>query len=420
MGFPTSFKNVEFCTQLRLLPNFDIDKLKADLDEWAPVHKYAFIIHNECQNNDGTPKEPHIHLLLQFWTAVPTESILAHFRKLYGDSVGVQCLEKCKRWTAAIAYLTHENKPDKHLYPRDRVVSNYDFNADADEGKNANKDFRKLEIIGLIDQETMREYNVSDFVTAEEYTQYKRAIEDAFAYVYGRKTKEVNRKMDVMYLSGKAGIGKTTFAKWWCEARKLSYCVSSSANDPLQDYKGQDVLILDDFRPSQWHMTDLLKLLDNHTASSVKSRYHNKYMCYCKMIIITSVVPLVNVWDNLEGIGNEPREQLYRRVGIQAEVSAETVTVSMYGETLTMSNPTIEYFKDKDAEVLRVKSMFTSVGFSENDGFRPDNGQIEMVFKNEQDKRKATLSFEQAQYKDEQKKTKKTTNKTTRRSKNAE
>ena len=38
----------------------------------------------------------------------------------------------------------------------------------------------------------------------------------------------------------------------------------------------EDVLILDDLRDSDFKFTDLLKILDNHTKSTVKSRYHNK------------------------------------------------------------------------------------------------------------------------------------------------
>lgn len=181
-------------------------------------------------------------------------------------------------------------------------------------GKNANKDLRLSEIMGLIDREEMREYNITEYVSIDEHHKYKRAIEDALAYVYSRKAKEVNRHMDVMYISGPAGSGKTTFAKWYCEQQKMSYTVSSSSNDPMQDYKGQDVLILDDFRPSEWKMTDFLKLLDNHTTSSVRSRYQNKYMCYCKCIIITSVIPLSKVWDFLQD--KDDKEPLNSYIGV--------------------------------------------------------------------------------------------------------
>jgi len=97
--------------------------------------------------------------------------------------------------------------------------------------------------------------------------------------------------MQVFYFWGPSGVGKTTTAKDMAERRGWSYCISSSSNDPLQDYKGQDVLILDDFRPSDWNFSDFLKLTDNHTSSTVKARYSNRQMVYCKAIYVTSTLP---------------------------------------------------------------------------------------------------------------------------------
>lgn len=425
MGFPSSFKNVEFCQQIRYLKGFSVDKLKADLGEWTPICKYAFIIHDECKDNNGNLKEPHIHLLMQFWNPQPTDSILAHFGKLFGEGVTVQCLEKCKRWTSAVAYLTHENKPEKHQYSRDKVVASYDFNEDADEGKNANKDLRLSEIMGLIDREEMREYNITEYVSIDEHHKYKRAIEDALAYVYSRKAKEVNRHMDVMYISGPAGSGKTTFAKWYCEQQKMSYTVSSSSNDPMQDYKGQDVLILDDFRPSEWKMTDFLKLLDNHTTSSVRSRYQNKYMCYCKCIIITSVIPLSKVWDFLQDKDDkEPLEQLYRRITMDCEMSAKEVTMRVGDNVLKLANPSVEYLKDKQSEQLRITANLTAIGFKQQDTWLNDVEnvkQIEMEFsKNDSSTDfNIRLKHDQAVYKAQEKKRTTNTRKNTKTPKKA-
>ncbi len=51
--------------------------------------------------------------------------------------------------------------------------------------------------------------------------------------------------------------------------------ISSGSND-----------VLDDLRSNCLGLLDLLKMLDNNTASSVKSRYKNKVL-ECKLIIIT-------------------------------------------------------------------------------------------------------------------------------------
>jgi hypothetical protein len=70
---------------------------------------------------------------------------------------------------------------------------------------------------------------------------------------------------------------------------------------------------MDDMRGNSFSFSDLLKMLDNNTTSSVKSRYNNKSICRCEVIYITSSIPLSQFYDNASNI-NESYKQLYRRV----------------------------------------------------------------------------------------------------------
>lgn len=308
---------------------------------------------------------------MRFHSPVPTDSVLARAKKVFGNDTTVtyQQLEKCKRWKSAIAYLTHSNDKSKYQYDDDCVVSNYDWKSDRDCALANVKDMRLLAIRDAIEREEMREFNLSDFCTIEEYSKYKKQINDFFEYVYSKNLKDANRQIQVMYLSGDSGTGKTTFAKHWCDKQGYSYAVSSSSNDPMQDYRGQDVLILDDFRPGSWKMPDLLKLLDNHTMSSVKSRYHNKQMCYCKMIIITSVVPLSDVWSNLadkDDSFKEPIQQLYRRVGMRGFVSKDSVTLEIGDDIYVCDNPTVKI--DSAYSKLQAIELACAYGFKKREG----------------------------------------------------
>jgi hypothetical protein len=57
-----------------------------------------------------------------------------------------------------------------------------------------------------------------------------------------------------------------------------------------------------------------LKLLDNHTSSSVRSRYNNKVF-NGEIIIITSVIPLYQWYSGIDSkITEESKTQLYRRI----------------------------------------------------------------------------------------------------------
>ena len=90
---------------------------------------------------------------------------------------------------------------------------------------------------------------------------------------------------------GEKGTGKTTYAKRMLDKLGYDYCVSSSSNDPFQDYLGQDAIIMDDLRDDVFGFADILKILDNHTSSSYRSRFSNKVF-NGKMIVITTVIPL--------------------------------------------------------------------------------------------------------------------------------
>lgn len=119
-----------------------------------------------------------------------------------------------------------------------------------------------------------------------------------------------HRNINVVFMSGDTGSGKTTFAKKYAEIMNKSYCISSSSNDFMQDYKGEEVFILDDLRDSDIKYTDILKLLDNHTSSTVISRYYNKGFIG-DTIIITSYKPLSEWYINVPG---ESKQELYRRI----------------------------------------------------------------------------------------------------------
>ena len=73
---------------------------------------------------------------------------------------------------------------------------------------------------------------------------------------------------------------------------------------------GQKAIILDDLRDKAFEFEDLLKLLDNNTASSVRSRFANKVF-NGKMIVITSTVPLAFWYRLYQFNDNDGLQQLY-------------------------------------------------------------------------------------------------------------
>ena len=179
-----------------------------------------------------------------------------------------------------------------------------------------------------------------------------------------------DRDIKVIMFTGDTGTGKTTYAKHICDNQHKTYCVSSSSNDPMQDYKGEDVLILDDIRDSTFKFSDLLKVLDNHTNSTVASRYNNKAFIG-DTIIITSAVPLMKWYENKT---DEDRAQLYRRITEWYVFDRAEIRCLQYNELLRkyelrliIPNIIKEHYRDTKKRML---DTLTAMGIKITDDIR--------------------------------------------------
>lgn len=327
---------LKLCEVETNLEYIDILNVTNVLNNNPSIRDWAFIIHDKDVRDDGTPKTSHIHIAIRFHYACDSKHICQWF--------GLQesQIEKVKgRWSDMLKYLTHENAPTKFRYSDDEVKSNFDWKKEKDV---VNGEVRKAEIIDGIVDGKIREYNYNEYITAHEYTKYKRAIEDAYKY-RADKLKGVHREMECIFITGGSGTGKTTYAKDIAYEKGYSLFISSGSNDVLDGYKGEDCIILDDLRPSCMGLSDLLKMLDNNTSSTVKSRYRNKVL-ECKMIIITTVLPLEEFYKGVFESEHEPIKQFKRRCRTHLRLDREYGYLSMYmdskgdyGKTHKIVNP---------------------------------------------------------------------------------
>lgn len=303
----------------------DVDKMKVDIQ--STLMKYRTIKEWAYINHDKDDTRPHYHIYLNFGnTSCPIEMIAKWFQLDYTDENGVyhdgtQFIEKVKRRKVdMLMYLTHENESQKykHIYDRSEVHANFDFATEIDASK----------IIGDFDHYS--------YAQQLEYVNGLPISEKTKAFTQLRKLWELHcqcsvlqadRTIEVVFICGKGGAGKTFYAKKMLTSLSYDFCISSSSNDPFQDYAGQRAIILDDLRDTAFeHLEDLLKILDNNTQSSVKSRFNNKVF-NGKMIVITSSVPLCYWYPNYKYSTYDSLQQLYRRIGSYVEVTPETVTV---------------------------------------------------------------------------------------------
>lgn len=306
----------------------DVDKLRVDIQEtcmkYETIKYYAYIVHDK----DDT--RPHYHIALHFGGAsVDTKLIAEWFKLTYLDSEGNEQLGeqfvrriKCKRWSGICTYLIHGQDSQKHKYQYSvsEVVANFDVETEIKNEKVLG-DFEKYSYAQQL--EYVKKLPVSEQSSAFSKLSHLWKLHCQWLSLHN------DRNIDVMFICGKGGTGKTYYAKKLLESRNYDYCVSSSSNDPFQDYMGQKAIILDDLRDRVFekNFEDLLKILDNNTSSSVKSRFANRVF-NGKMIVVTSSIPLCYWFKGPSfNVRNEDFKQLYRRFGCYVVVTAEEITV---------------------------------------------------------------------------------------------
>lgn len=93
------------------------------------------------------------------------------------------------------------------------------------------------------------------------------------------------RNVRTTYIWGLTGTGKTRTVMETYGYRKV-YRVTDY-DHPFDSYKGQDVIVFDEFR-SSLQMTQMLDYLDGYPVE-LKARYCNKQACFTKVYIISNI-----------------------------------------------------------------------------------------------------------------------------------
>ena len=301
----------------------DVDKLKVDIQKTCMEHKtikkWAYILHDK----DDT--RPHYHIALYFGVGVDTVNVAKWFELGYKDGDGVehtgeQFVERLKgRWTDLLLYLTHGNdsQRSKHRYSESDVVANFDFITEIEASK----------ILGDFEHYSYAQQlqYVNSLPISEKPAAFSK-LEKLWKLHCQVLTLSSDRQLQVVFVVGKGGTGKTYYAKKLLNSLGYDFCISSSSNDPFQDYMGQKAIILDDLRDKSFDLEDLLKVLDNNTSSSVKSRFSNKVF-NGEMIVITSPVPLVYWYKDYQYATFDNLLQLFRRISCYVEVRDTEITV---------------------------------------------------------------------------------------------
>lgn len=339
---------------------FDLVNANKVLEERQCIVDYAYIIHDkdvytekEINRNTkkvvGALKEPHIHLCLRFNAPQHLDCIAKWF------GISENFIEKIKgKWENALLYLTHYNAPEKYQYSINEVVANFDVQ------EVINNDASRKHIDMIIERilnGDITEYNKTFKINPMLLVKFNHQVETAFkvrAEILAATSKE--RKTECIYIYGDSELGKSTLARKIADSRELAYFLSSGSNDIMFGYLQEPCVILDELRPECMPLSDLLKMLDNHFASSVKSRYRNLYL-NCELIIITTTLSIEQFFADTRKDVSESIVQFKRRCGTYIEVKPDRLYISRWDSKKRTYSKPIEYVNDVVQEYKTIEEI---------------------------------------------------------------
>lgn len=309
----------------------------------------------------------HLHLLLKFKNR-DTSAAVEKLARILG--VEVQYLELDKSRGGApvevcgkkitqqhdngLSYLTHVKYPEKYQYPPEQVASvrGMDYVRVYRErypawlkgrahikAKRARLEFEAFREMVLQGEVTRDQIMLTDDLF-DVYSRHQREIEDALsaygqrrAYRAAAKLRNGDFRTQVVYIHGDAGVGKTRFANGfikqaitYAQAQGERWQVYRAATaNPLDDWQGEEIMMLDDLRASAMDANDWLLLLDPHNASPARARYKNKGEVAPRLIVITATIEPIEFFFYARQKGNvdEALDQFIRRLQSVVKVYRE-------------------------------------------------------------------------------------------------
>ncbi|MBE6970716.1 MAG: replication protein [Ruminococcaceae bacterium] len=144
-------------------------------------------------------------------------------------------------------------------------------------------------------------------------------IEMARQTILEERYRDTFRKLHVVYLWGKSGVGKTRSIM---ERHGYSnvFRVTNYAH-PFDGYKGQSVILFDEFR-SHLPLADMLNYLDGYPLQ-LPCRYADKTACYTSVYIVSNI-PLESQYPNIQHDEPESFCAFRRRIHEVWEMSDES------------------------------------------------------------------------------------------------
>ena len=198
-------------------------------------------------------------------------------------------------------------------------------------------------------------------------------IERARQTIRSEQFRKQFRNLDVTYMSGPTGIGKTR-----CIMEKYNYEDVFRVTDylhPFDSYSGQDVIVFDEFH-SQFSASQLLNFLDGYPLE-LPARYSNKIACYTQVYIISNI-GLLQQYQAVQREQPETWAAILRRINhivtFRPDGQHRKYTTDEYLNGFEEMSAQDLPFGDDDSEPV---PMFVATGIQLQIGEEPDWNSIE-------------------------------------------
>lgn len=347
------YHNMMLAQQIQYLkpPLNTLDKLLTKAGKIG-AERYAGILHDK-----DIGEEDHVHVFMHFKNSRERKAVAKAL------NIAPQYIES---WDNGIsngfAYLTHrtKNAENDYQYAATEVTANFDYinwleKFEAKHKKKNKIDSRRNEIEHLLDclyVGILTREEVEKQLSGSEYAKNNKKIEDVWtkrlqnlAEERMKQRKAEGQQVEVIWIYGEAGTGKTRFAKEQAAKRNTPYFITGSSRDPFQRYNGEDVIIYDEARPPDIRFSDLLKLLDPYGEDvSAPSRYYDKAICAAVYFITTPYSPS-EFYQNIVGDGwvtqTDGFDQLLRRLSLVLHMTEETIEAVEYRSAIKEFRPIV-------------------------------------------------------------------------------
>ena len=249
---------------------WSIEKIVAILENWKGIVYWC--IGKEVGVENHTP---HIHFFVYGTSPIKASTIENKFHGINRQQANGTIME-CRNYVFKEGVYLNTEKGKLH---------DYDSNQESGEPPEEKGRGHRTDMDTLY---TLVKENKSTYEILEMFPQYIECIDKidkVRQIVREEEFKNKWRTLHVTYIWGVTGSGKTRsiMEKYGYEN---VYRVTDYAH-PFDAYKGQDVVIFEEFR-SSLRLDDMLKYLDGYPVE-FPARYNNKVACFTKVYIITNI-----------------------------------------------------------------------------------------------------------------------------------